>query len=283
MSYRVKSFDLESTGKDPATARIWQVATDTREWFVNPQAEIPAEVVELCHITPAMMAEIQWSPTWDQLEADVMAELCDCDALVTQNGVKYDVPVLTNAYHVGGSCSLPSLIDVKILAFEAWTDIGSHTVGEVELSGHKLANVGLHLGLTTAEDIIANAHNALWDCRLALAVFNALPSKWTADLDRLMAFQARAMAMQERDWELYGVTPEDGPQFLWFRTCRKCMGSGDYVPHAAMDNIEPELCKACMGMGILHHTKKRRGQVVDPRFLRFVRGLNSCPKAFRTE
>lgn len=94
-----------------------------------------------------------------------------------------------------------------------------------------------------------------------------------ADLDRLLRFQARAIQLQERDWELYGVVPEDGPRFIWFRTCRKCGGRGSILDRVA--------CPDCRGIGYVHQTKKRRGQPVDAGFLRFVRGLDSCPVALR--
>lgn len=270
---RLLAADLETTGKDTATARIWQVATNEREWLVNPGVPIPDEIRELCHINDALLARIQSAPIWADVQAEVLEHLCSADALVTMNGIRYDEPVLRA--HIGDSIALPPVIDVRVLAFEAYPNIQDHKVGEVVYSGHKLANVALHLGLVTGEDLAAGAHDARFDCGLTLNVYHRLPPKWTADLERLLAFQQRAYQIQLTEWEDFGVVPEDGPRYLCFRFCRKC--------RQGFTGQKMGQCADCYGWGILHQTKKRQDQPVDAGYLAWLRKRDNCPPALRGE
>ena len=96
-------FDLETTGLDIATARIIQISyiiayPDGREvrknQFVNPECIIPKEVVELTHITDAM---VQDAPTFKQLAPTLAQEFEGCDfAGYNSNG--YDVPLLCEEF-----------------------------------------------------------------------------------------------------------------------------------------------------------------------------------------
>lgn len=267
---RLLGFDVETTGIDTATARIWQVATNEREWIVNPGVSIPDDVREICRIDDALMARIQSAPMWAQVQEEVIAHLQTADALVTMNGVKYDEPVLRA--HIGDTIALPPVIDVRILATEFLPDIGDHQVGETKFSGYKLGNLAIETGLLTGDTLVTSAHNAVFDCWVTLGVFNRLPCRF-GPLERVLAFQREAMALQDADWDRFGVIPEDGPKFLWFRTCRDCK--------QAFTGRRLKPCRSCEGWGILHQTRKRRGKPVDANFLRWLRGLDSCPKALK--
>lgn len=267
---RLLAFDVETTGVDTATAKIWQVATNEKEWLVNPGVPIPNEVRELCHIDDAMLARIEAAPLWAEVQDEVLAHLNEADALVTLNGVKYDAPVLRA--HIGDTIPLPPVIDVRILATEFLPDIGDHECGVTTFSGYKLANLAIETGLLSAESLIEGSHNAVFDCWVTLGVFNRLPCH-VGPLDRILAFQRQAQVMQDRDWERFGVIPEDAPKFLWFRSCRDC--------GQEFNGRRQKPCRTCDGWGILHQTKKRRGQPVDYGFLKWLKGLDSCPKALR--
>lgn len=255
-SPKLRAWDLETTSKIATEARIWSFGTDIAETLINPGVPIPAEVQELCHIGPDTLERIAAAPAWSDVGPDLVADLRQYDALVTQNGPRYDVPVLESPLHVNGPAELPRVIDVRVLAFEAWPN----------LLNHKLGTIAKSLYLVDDATLEQQAHNSLFDCQLSLQVYAKLPPKWIADLDACLAFQGRAAAIQTRDWELYGVTPEDGPRFLWFRTCRRCMG---------------QKCKECNGLGVLCHTKKKRGQRVDPGYLRWVKRRAGIPQAVR--
>lgn len=264
------AFDLETTGVDTSTARIWQVATNEREWIINPGVPIPAEVREICRIDEALMARIEASPRWEQVQEEVLAHLCQAKALVTMNGLRYDLPVLRA--HIGDAFHLPPVIDVRVLGFEALPDIPDHEVDGVVYSGHKLSNMALQLGLITGQQLAEGAHDARFDCRLTLEVLQQLPSV-RHGLKALLAFQEEALALQEADWERFGVAPAEGPAFLWFRSCRAC--------RQVFSGRKLAFCERCGGWGILHQTKKRRGQRVDAGFLRWLRGLENCPAALK--
>jgi DNA polymerase III epsilon subunit-like protein len=257
---RLLGFDLETTGIDTSTARIWQVATNEREWIVNPGVPIPDEVRELCRIDDALMARIQLAPVWADVQAEVLEHLCSANALVTMNGLAYDLPVIRA--HIGHAIRLPPVIDVRVLAVEILPDIADREIQGVTYTGHKLSNLALELGLVTAETLQAAAHDARFDCVLTLKAFHRLREGFTS-LKTLLAYQEAARALQERDWQRFGVVPEDGPRFLWFRTCRAC--KQDFCGRPMKD------CPACWGIGIVHQTKKKRGQPVERSFIRWMR------------
>lgn len=256
------AWDLETTSKDVNDARIWEFATwPGGSTLIDPMVEIPPEIIELCHLDPAKLEAIERAPLWGAVADELVGELLRADAIVTQNGPRYDVPVLGNTYHGIDVTRLPPVFDVRVLAFEAWPN----------LANHKLITLAEHVGLGDVEDMAEAAHAADFDCKLTMEVFQRLPTKWIADLARLHEFQGRAAKLQADDWERYGVTPDDGPRFLWFRTCRVCMGGG---------------CLVCARMGILHHTRgkketSRRGSTVERGYLDWLRKMPSCPKAFR--
>lgn len=267
---RLKGFDLETTGVDTATAKIWQVATNEKEWLVNPGVPIPEDVRKLCRIDDALLARIEEAPKWAEVQDEVLAHLNEADALVTLNGIKYDEKVIRA--HIGDSIKLPPVIDVRILATEFIPDICDHECGETTFSGYKLANLAIETGLLSAEALIEGSHNAVFDCWVTLGVFNRLPCH-VGPLDRILAFQRQAQVMQDRDWERFGVAPAEGPAFLWFRSCRAC--------RQVFSGRKLAFCERCGGWGILHQTKKRRGQRVDAGFLRWLRGLENCPAALK--
>lgn len=237
------AFDLETTGVDTATSKIWQVATDKRSWLVNPGVPIPSDVRELCRIDDALLQRIESAPTWDQIQSEVLAHLRSADALVTYNGLHFDVPVLMA--HIGTEADLPPVIDARVLVFEEMPNIQDHGA----FAGYKLGNVALSLGLATVEELEAGAHDARFDCQLTLKLFLALgQSTWL--LSDTLYFQQSSDELQSKDWQMFGVNPEDGPRFLWFRSCRVCRQefTGKPMNH----------CPACNGFGALHQTKKRR-------------------------
>lgn len=253
---RLVPFDLETTSLDTTSARIWSFGTATSETLLNPGVEIPEVIREKCHISPEQLEAIAAAPSWPDAGPELVEDLRKADAVLTQNGPKYDVPVLENEHHLRGPAGLKRVFDVRTLAFEAWPN----------LSNHKAGTVAVELGLVSAADVAAHSHEAQFDCGLVRLIWNRLPPKWTADLDKALGFQERAEALQSGDWERFGVTPEDGPSFLWFRTCRRCMGEG---------------CAECAQQGFVHHTKNKRGRAVDAGYLRWLRKIDSCPAYLR--
>ena len=93
------SLDLETTGTDPATARVVEVGIvkrlpdgdeHVRSWRINPEAPIPAEATAVHGITDA---DVALHPTFAQVACMISETLRGCD-LVVFNGRAFDLPLL---------------------------------------------------------------------------------------------------------------------------------------------------------------------------------------------
>ncbi len=96
-------FDLETTGLDVATARIIQISyiivrpdgSEERESsYVNPERNIPSDVVELTHITDAMVKD---APTFKQLAPHLAKRFNGCD-FAGFNSNNFDIPLLCEEF-----------------------------------------------------------------------------------------------------------------------------------------------------------------------------------------
>lgn len=96
-------FDLETTGLDISKARIIQISyikvgLDGSEkrvnLFVNPLMPIPAEVVELTHITDDMVKN---EPSFKELAPRLAKEFEGCD-FAGYNSNHYDIPLLCEEF-----------------------------------------------------------------------------------------------------------------------------------------------------------------------------------------
>lgn len=96
-------FDLETTGLDIVKDRIIQISyikvtPDGEEirknYFVNPEKPIPAEVVELTHITNEMVAD---APTFKELAPQLNEEFTGCD-FAGFNSNRFDIPMLCEEF-----------------------------------------------------------------------------------------------------------------------------------------------------------------------------------------
>jgi len=96
-------FDLETTGLDLVKDRIIQISyikvnldgTEQREnIFVNPEKEIPLEVVELTGISNEDLAEC---PTFKEIAADMAKKFEGCD-FAGFNSNHFDVPMLAEEF-----------------------------------------------------------------------------------------------------------------------------------------------------------------------------------------
>ena len=92
-------FDLETTGTQVAKDRIVEIAIlkiypngnqESRRWLVNPEQEIPAEVIQVHGITNEMVAT---EPTFKELAPQVQQLLKGSD-LGGYNSNRFDIPLL---------------------------------------------------------------------------------------------------------------------------------------------------------------------------------------------
>ncbi len=126
-------FDLEATGLDIATARIIQISyiiahPDGKEIrgneFVNPERSIPAEVVELTHITDEMVKD---APTFKEIAPKLAETFKDCD-FAGYNSNNFDIPLLREEFlraginfnfsqaHLIDACTIFKIMEKRNLA-----------------------------------------------------------------------------------------------------------------------------------------------------------------------
>lgn len=104
----IAGLDIESTGKKAYEDRIvqlyiWKIWPDGRserkEWVLNPEMPIDPGASEVHGYTNEMVAD---KPTFKQVAIQVHNELQDCEALVTYNGNKFDIPMLHSEFGRAG-------------------------------------------------------------------------------------------------------------------------------------------------------------------------------------
>nr|WP_275901764.1 5'-3' exonuclease H3TH domain-containing protein [Brevibacterium zhoupengii] len=123
---RLVGFDLETTGVDPATARIVtaafvESADSSRTWLADPGVEIP-EPARAVHGITTEFAQANGAPV-----AEVVAELCtvladlkSADAVVVGHNIVYDLSVMSaevkrHQPHVDLAALLPTIVDTFVL------------------------------------------------------------------------------------------------------------------------------------------------------------------------
>tara|TARA_R100000935_G_scaffold17766_1_gene34470 strand:+ start:1091 stop:1597 length:507 start_codon:yes stop_codon:yes gene_type:complete len=92
-------FDLETTGTNVAKDRIVEISIlkvfpngnkESKTWLVNPEMEIPAEVIAIHGITNEKVAN---EPTFNQLAPKIYEMIKNCD-LGGYNSNRFDIPLL---------------------------------------------------------------------------------------------------------------------------------------------------------------------------------------------
>lgn len=261
------AFDFETTGKDPKSARIWEAAfvgEDSADTLlINPGCEISEEIQKLCHLEPEDLQKIAQSPVWSKQQDKILELIDSADSLVGHNVHRYDVPCLM-AHCEPFKPTLPPVFDTRVLSVEVWPN----------MPNHKLGTLAQALKICSAEDLESGAHGAEFDCKVTRLIWKKIIQEIQgATVAGLQVFQEDAVRLQAYDWKMFGIVPEDGPRFLWFRTCRWC--GGTFQPKVRKP------CSRCNGYGIIHMTKARRGQAVDANWLNWMeRNVDPLPAWF---
>lgn len=187
-------FDLETTGTDPATARLVTAAivrfdgaeeTATRNWLVNPGLDIPVEATAVHGITTEHAVTHGMSPeiAMQQL-VGAFAEVVDYQGALVGHNIAYDLTVMHHELlRVGfaagiDALALPSVIDTIVI--DKQTD--KYRKGKRTL-----------IGVSDNYDVaLANAHAADADARAAVLVARAIGKKYP-DIAELDAKELHAM------------------------------------------------------------------------------------------
>lgn len=191
---RIVSFDLETTGTDTANDRIIEVGivtfeggelVDRYQQLVDPQRELPAEVVEVTGIQPE---ELVGQPTLDQVIDEVLARF-EGGVLLAYNH-EFDIGVLTSELgRLGREVELPPCLDPFPFCWE-------HIREEKLTRNAKLTTISEYMGIPLDE-----AHRADHDAEAAARVMLELPNHAVlpTSLRDVLAVQAALMQkLQER-------------------------------------------------------------------------------------
>lgn len=194
--------DTETTGVDPATDRVVEVAAVRMvrgevieaPWArVNPGRPIPAEATAIHGITDAMVAQ---APTMAELAPGLLAYLHEwfqAGAVLVGYNVTFDIELMT--------ASCPGFAEVVqgVLVLDARPVIGHLAPLGRGRGRQSLGRVAERYGLLPRGDL----HSALSDAVLAGDLLMYLRQDMPADLDGACAFVRRLREAQDADWQRY--------------------------------------------------------------------------------
>lgn len=195
-------FDLETTGFDYHTCQIIEIGivqffrgevVKVHNWLVDPECEIPKEIVELTHIT---QADVDGQPKLREIAPDIL-EAFKGHGIVAYN-IGFDRPFLTHKLEELG------------LAWPA----GNPTIDPLVFAAHFYPNQRNKLGMV-AERLgisLEGAHRACNDAEATGKVLYAFRDRLPPELENLMILQAQ--------WER-----ENQERFAW----RKRNTSGSLI------------------------------------------------------
>lgn len=217
------SWDTETTGKDPETARIVTTATaairpgeatQTTEWLVDPGIEIPAEATAVHGISTEHAREhgAKAEAAISALVLQLLAEALQGVPLVIYNA-KYDLTVLDRECRRYGLETLTEECrahGVDLFIIDPF--VIDKAVDKYRKGKRTLSVTAEHYGITLTED---EAHTAAGDClaaaRVAWKVGRAYSEVGTLSLEQLMRFQAEAHAKWAEGFEQYLREKKDQP------------------------------------------------------------------------
>lgn len=163
-------FDVETTGTDPATARMIQIAAlkvvhgEPDQWFetlVNPGVDLPLHITRLTGIMPEQLESAP--PPREALLR--FREFVGDLVLVAHNGT-YDLAVLNaEADRAGLNPIVNPLVDTLELAVLVLPGLRQYTLG----------SLGAYLGIAFDPESL---HDARADVRLTRDVFELLRTRW---------------------------------------------------------------------------------------------------------
>ncbi len=157
-------FDLETTGTNVAHDRIVEISIlkifpngnkESKTWLVNPEIEIPAEVVEIHGISNEKVAN---EPTFKELSKEIYNMIKDSD-LAGFNSDRFDIPLLAE----------------EMLRAEVDFDMKNMVSIDVQTIFHKMEKRTLEAAYKFyCDKDLANAHSAKAD---TLATYEVLLSQ----------------------------------------------------------------------------------------------------------
>ncbi len=200
-------FDLETTGVDVVKDRIVEICLlkihpngeeETHTWLVNPERNIPDEVIKVHGITNEAVAD---KPIFKDLAKRVYELIKDAD-LAGYNSNKFDIPVLAEEFLRAG-------IDF---------DMGKRVAVDVQNIFHRMEQRTLSAAYKFyCEDELVDAHSAEADVRATYDVLKAQLDRYPEDLQNdinyLSAFSNRQNVADFAGFIAYN---DEGNEFFTF-------------------------------------------------------------------
>lgn len=161
-------FDLETTGVNITTDRIVEIAIlkvhpngkeESKTWLVNPEMEIPKDVIAIHGITNEMVAD---KPTFKEVAKDIFNMIKDAD-LGGFNSNRFDIPLLAE----------------ELLRAEVDFDMKNRVAVDVQTIFHKMEQRTLSAAYKFyCNENLEDAHSAAADTKATYEVLKAQIAKY---------------------------------------------------------------------------------------------------------
>jgi DNA polymerase-3 subunit epsilon len=200
-------FDLETTGVDVVKDRIVEICLlkihpngeeETHTWLVNPERNIPDEVIKVHGITNEAVAD---KPIFKELAKRVYDLVKDAD-LAGYNSNKFDIPVLAEEFLRAG-------IDF---------DMGKRVAVDVQNIFHRMEQRTLAAAYKFyCKDELVDAHSAEADVRATYDVLKAQLDRYPDDLQNDMNYLSAFSNRQNvADFAGFIAYNDEGNEFFTF-------------------------------------------------------------------
>lgn len=199
-------FDLETTGINVAKDRVVEISIlkifpngnkESKTWLVNPEMEIPVEVIAVHGITNEKVAN---EPTFKELSKEIFAMIKDCD-LGGYNSDRFDIPLLAE----------------EMLRAEVDFDMKNTVSVDVQTIFHKMEKRTLEAAYKFyCDKNLENAHSAAADTNATYEVLKSQLDRYPDlenDIKKLSEFTTRKKSV---DFAGFIIIDKDGDEAFSF-------------------------------------------------------------------
>ncbi len=199
-------FDLETTGTNVAKDRIVEISIlkvfpngnkESKTWLVNPEMEIPPEVIAVHGISNEKVAN---APTFKQLSKEIYKMIRDSD-LAGYNSDRFDIPLLAE----------------EMLRSDVDFDMKNMVSVDVQTIFHKMEKRTLEAAYKFyCDKVLEEAHSAAADTNATYEVLLSQLERYPElenDIKKLSAFTTRKQSL---DFAGFIGVDEDGAPIFTF-------------------------------------------------------------------
>ncbi len=199
-------FDLETTGTNVAKDRIVEISIlkifpngnkESKTWLVNPEMEIPPEVIAVHGISNEKVAN---APTFKQLSKEIYKMIRDSD-LAGYNSDRFDIPLLAE----------------EMLRSEVDFDMKHMVSVDVQTIFHKMEKRTLEAAYKFyCDKVLEEAHSAAADTNATYEVLLSQLERYPElenDIKKLSAFTTRKQSLDFAGF--IGVDKDGAPIFTF--------------------------------------------------------------------